>query len=916
MFEAQSHGVSASPEHQLTFYESDEVLADAVAAYAGAGLAEGTAVLIIATEPHRLVFAARLEARGFDIVSARAEGRLVLLDAQDTLSRFMIDSLPDWNLFREITASVLDRIATQGSSSGLRAYGEMVDVLWRQGNAAAAVRLEEMWNALQRERSFTLLCAYGMESFYEEPRGVQLVCGAHSHVLAQSDDTSYLPEGAHVRALMDEIAERKNVERSLRESVTALAHSQVALRRSDEELRDFVENATVPLHWVGPDGRILWANRAELDLLGYEKDEYIGRPIADFHVDQTNVKDILAKLGRSEELADHSARLRAKDGSIKHVLINSSVYRRDGTFVHTRCVTRDITEAKRAEETREARLRRTERLNDVTTAIADAVTTEEVFEAVVDQVGRALGAETSALWLTRAKAARLVRAAGYPENARRAIESMPLDSAGAFPATDAIRDGTPIWIASQDELVRRYPHLASLVSKDRYSRVACLPIVTQGRIVGALGLTFDGTRVTDDDEKALLTLVARFAGQALERVRLLERERHHRARTETLYALAAAVNAARTAEEAFEAALDTIGRALGTERTSILVFDSEGVMRFRASRGLSVEYQRAVDGHSPWSRETRDARPIVSNDVEADPAMASYLPLFRSEGIGAIGFIPLVAEGRLVGKFMVYFDRPHEFGRQELDLAGAIADHVAVAISRFAAAAELQRTVKFNEMFTGILAHDLRNPLAGMIMAGRLATSWNKDEKLTNPLARIARSGERMTRMIDQLLDFTRIRLQNGIPIEPGPSDLLTIARHAMDELEDANPDWDLRLKTIGDTKGAWDPDRLSQVFSNLMANAIQHGAQRDGVDVTIDGEDSARVTVTVHNRGLIPPQRIAELFEPLVGSVRRLDKSSGLGLGLYITKEIIKAHGGSVDVLSDVIAGTTFTVLLPRPNR
>src|SRR4029079_9903206 len=96
------------------------------------------------------------------------------------------------------------------------------------------------------------------------------------------------------------------------------------LRRSEQELADFFENATVGLHWVGPDGTILRANRAELDMLGYRPDEYIGRPITDFHADQDVICDILHRLQTGEQLREYPARLRCKDGSIKHVLIDSS----------------------------------------------------------------------------------------------------------------------------------------------------------------------------------------------------------------------------------------------------------------------------------------------------------------------------------------------------------------------------------------------------------------------------------------------------------------------------------------------------------------------------------------------------------------------------------------------------------------
>lgn len=131
--------------------------------------------------------------------------------------------------------------------------------------------------------------------------------------------------------------------------------AEVALRRSEANLRDFVDNAMVGLQWVGPDGIIIWANQAELNLLGYTSEEYIGHPIAEFHADADVIADILKRLMQGESLHEYQARLRCKDGTIRHVLINSNARFEDGRFIHTRCFTRDITES-RAAETAQARL--------------------------------------------------------------------------------------------------------------------------------------------------------------------------------------------------------------------------------------------------------------------------------------------------------------------------------------------------------------------------------------------------------------------------------------------------------------------------------------------------------------------------------------------------------------------------------
>jgi PAS domain S-box-containing protein len=139
------------------------------------------------------------------------------------------------------------------------------------------------------------------------------------------------------------------------------------LDRFSDESNDFIdlfENGALGLHFVGPDGVILNANQAELDLLGYTRAEYIGHHISEFHVDGPVIQDILNRLSRKEVLKNYEARLRAKDGSIKYVLITSNVLWKQDDFIHTRCFTRDITDRKKVEEERERLIRELERTRE------------------------------------------------------------------------------------------------------------------------------------------------------------------------------------------------------------------------------------------------------------------------------------------------------------------------------------------------------------------------------------------------------------------------------------------------------------------------------------------------------------------------------------------------------------------------
>lgn len=122
------------------------------------------------------------------------------------------------------------------------------------------------------------------------------------------------------------------------------------LRKQYDELQDFVENASIPLHWVNGSGIVIWANKVELELLGYSQEEYVGKHISHFHADQRVIEDILKRLIDKETLINYPARLKCKNGEIREVLINSNVLWKDNKFIHTRCFTRDITELRKQEE--------------------------------------------------------------------------------------------------------------------------------------------------------------------------------------------------------------------------------------------------------------------------------------------------------------------------------------------------------------------------------------------------------------------------------------------------------------------------------------------------------------------------------------------------------------------------------------
>ncbi|GAC1456581.1 MAG: HAMP domain-containing sensor histidine kinase [Gemmatimonadaceae bacterium] len=219
------------------------------------------------------------------------------------------------------------------------------------------------------------------------------------------------------------------------------------------------------------------------------------------------------------------------------------------------------------------------------------------------------------------------------------------------------------------------------------------------------------------------------------------------------------------------------------------------------------------------------------------------------------------------------------------------------------------------EHFLDILGHDLRDPLNSIIVGATILTkSESIDVKQVGVATRILNSAGRLNRMVNDLLDLTRTRLGVGIPVMPKPTNLIPMCQQAVAELEAIYPDCQLRFEARGDLHGEWDSDRLTQVVSNLVANAMQYGCDDGPVSVVAQAHGD-EVVLRVHNEG--PPiseAAMKKIFEPMVRQpTPNGDKhTTGLGLGLYIAREIVTAHGGTIAVAS-AEEGTTFTVQIPR---
>ena len=302
------------------------------------------------------------------------------------------------------------------------------------------------------------------------------------------------------------------------------------VRQSEAELVDFFENATVGLHWVGPDGIILRANQAELDMLGYSREEYIGRPVSDFHADEDVICDILQRLQAGEQLHEYPARLRCKDGSIRDVLIDSSVMFRNGGFVHTRCFTRDVTERRKGEAVLTSQKR-------VLELLVLGAPLPDVLDALCEVIeGQAQDKLIATVLLADDDGKRLRSVAGRraPPEYARAVDCVAIGPCVGSCGTAAFR-GEPVVVTdiATDPLWADFRDLAL-----GHGLRACwsTPILSsQGKVLGTFAVYYPSPRPPSPDEQRLVEILTRTAGVAIERRRDEASLREQTATSEALY---------------------------------------------------------------------------------------------------------------------------------------------------------------------------------------------------------------------------------------------------------------------------------------------------------------------------------------------------------------------------------------------
>jgi PAS domain S-box-containing protein len=409
---------------------------------------------------------------------------------------------------------------------------------------------------------------------------------------------------------------------------------QTIAERVDQELKRCLDQAAEGLHWVGPDGTILWANQTELDLLGYTREEYIGHNIAEFHVDQSVIQDILTRLTRGETLLNYEAQLRRKDGSTRHVSINSNVLWRDDQFLHTRCFTRDVTDRRVANEL-------ARRLADIVENSEDAIIAHDLSGIIQS-------------WNPAAE-----RLYGYTS---------------AEACGQSIRIIIPAEREQEEaELVRRVRDGERIAPFDTVRRRK------DGDLVD-VALTISPIR----DREGRIVGSSKTARNVTDRKRVERQLEDVQQRLMGLATAAASLVGSPNVDAVLSAAIDVARDVFRSDGYALWRVNDKGEWRIVRSFGVSDEFAARmikVNANQPGAARVPFTEPLVCEDVNTSQMVAQMRDAYQREGIGSMIVFPLVIRGERSGTMVFYSHRPCRYEALDVRLGTALTNLVASSLT-------------------------------------------------------------------------------------------------------------------------------------------------------------------------------------------------------------------------------------------
>nr|WP_228530610.1 MULTISPECIES: ATP-binding protein [Myxococcaceae] len=519
-------------------------------------------------------------------------------------------------------------------------------------------------------------------------------------------------------------------------------------------------------------------------------------------------------------------------------------------------------------EAREAQAR-AEQLQAITAALAGASRSVEVAEAIIEVGLRAVGATRGSVSLLEGDSFEVLRTFGYDPLTVQTFLRAPLTSMP--PAAEAARQRSALWWRSFEEYAAAYPELAGWARNHGPGARAVLPLRVEQRVIGFIWLTWELPRSVSAVERAHIESMVHQCAQALERTRLhdalSESERRLRALAESMPQIVWVTDAAGRVEYFNRPWYALTGRS---EEESLGDAWAEALHAEDRPRVIEA-WKAAVRTHSPYEQEFRCR--------STDGSWRWMLSRARPERSPS-------------GELLRWYGTSTDITERKL-------------------------AEEFQEQLIGIVGHDVRSPLSAITMSARQLEALVAEPRARHVVERVQRGAWRIEQVIRLLLDFTRARLGNGIPLVRRDAEVCDLLARVADEFRAAQPSRVVQVRCSAPLHAQVDGERLFQVLANLVENGLKYGRADAPVTATARAE-AGDLVLEVHNEGEpLPAALLPRLFQPFSrGAQTEETVKVSLGLGLFIVREIVRAHEGSVQVRSSAEAGTTFTVRLPGALR
>jgi PAS domain S-box-containing protein len=518
-----------------------------------------------------------------------------------------------------------------------------------------------------------------------------------------------------------------------------------------------------------------------------------------------------------------------------------------------------------------------------------------------------------------------------PEQVARGFElakRWPIEVSTHGGVGQVLRTGEPLCVAEMPDsalpaLARSEAHLALLRQLGLKSSL-CVPLQARGRVLGALTLVIEsGPRRYGARDLELARELARRASLCLDNALLFEEAKEAQSRTERLQGITAALSRAASLEEMAEVIIHEGLRATQAQRGAILQL-RDGASRLVRHLGypdaLAADLDRLSVGEGSGLRAlVRERQPLWATTLaQCVTQVPELAPISKAMGEGARAILPLVTEQRLLGVIILGWARERPFHAQEKAFLEALSRQCAQAMERAELYRDAQAAIRLRDEFLSVASHELKTPLTSLRLQHTLierAVSDGAVEKTRTRMSASARQVDRLAALVDSLLDVSRLSM-GKLALELSEVDLAQVVKDGLERLEAvfAQAGCEVRLEVGGEVRGYWDGSRLEQVVVNLLSNAAKYGAGRP-VIIQVDA-DEGHARLRVRDEGIgISAEALTRLFGRFERGVSERHYG-GLGLGLYISRQIVEAMGGRIHVESEQGQGALFTVRLPLDKR